>query len=254
MSEFAFLKLLWAGVAPGNWPIYGLAALLIQLKRGRRRAARRIAVGLLVGWVAVGALPVKELLLLPLERAYAVPALLTRVDGIVVLGGAEELSRSQAHGSGHVNDAGDRMLAALTLAHRFPQARVLVSGSSDAFRAAGAPPPLMAQILIGAGLNPARLVIEPRSRNTHENAAFSLPLAKPHPGEIWLLVTSAFHMPRAMQMFERAGWPRITAYPTDFRTVMLADGFGWAPVTNLAVIDLASKEYLGLAVAWLWQP
>lgn len=250
MSEFAFLKLLWAGVAPGNWPIYGLAALLIQLKRGRRRAAQRIAVGLLAGWVAVGALPVKELLLLPLERAYAVPAVLTRVDGIVVLGGAEELARSHTHGSAHVNDAGDRLLAALALAHRFPQARVLVSGSSDGFRTAGAPP-LMAQILIGAGLDPARLVIEPRSRNTRENAIFSLPLAKPRPGETWLLVTSAFHMPRAMRIFEQAGWPSITAYPTDFRTVVLADGFGWAPVTNLAAINLASKEYLGLAVARL---
>ena len=56
-----------------------------------------------------------------------------------------------------------------------------------------------------------------KSRNTVENAVFSMDLAKPQPGERWLLVTSGYHMPRAIGIFRRAGFA-VEPYPVDWRT------------------------------------
>lgn len=250
MAGYVLAKVLAALALPGNWPIYALAAIVLALRRGHVVPARRIAMGLLAGWVVIGALPVKEILLFPLEQAYRVPPWPAQVDGIVLLGGAEQPAATLLHGSGHVNDAGDRLLATLALARRYPQARIVVSGTSDALQGGDRPPPaILARILTDAGLDPARLVIEPRARNTRENAVFSRAVAAPRPGERWLLVTSAFHMPRAMREFAAAGWPEVTPFPTDYRTTGPAGGFGWAPVANLAAISLAAKEYLGLIAA-----
>ena len=67
------------------------------------------------------------------------------------------------------------------------------------------------------GLDEARVIFEDRARDTHENALLSKPLAAPEPGERWLLVTSASHMPRAVGAFRQVGWP-VIPYPVDFRT------------------------------------
>ena len=66
------------------------------------------------------------------------------------------------------------------------------------------------------GLAAGRVIYEERSRNTSENAEFSLAIARPQPGETWLLITSAFHMSRAVGSFRRAGW-NVVPYPVDFR-------------------------------------
>ena len=56
------------------------------------------------------------------------------------------------------------------------------------------------------GLEEGRVIYEDRSRNTTENAEFSRDIARPRPEETWLLITSAFHMPRAVGCFRRVGW------------------------------------------------
>ena len=67
-----------------------------------------------------------------------------------------------------------------------------------------------------------RIELEGKSRNTAENATFSKALANPKPGERWLLVTSAHHMPRSVGCFRRAGFA-VEAYPVDWRTRGAAD-------------------------------
>ena len=66
------------------------------------------------------------------------------------------------------------------------------------------------------GIAKSRLMMERRSRNTQENAEFSKALAAPKPGERWLLVTSAFHMPRSVGLFRKAGFA-VEPYPVDWR-------------------------------------
>ena len=72
-------------------------------------------------------------------------------------------------------------------------------------------------LLDSFGVPRERVTLENRSRNTYENAVFAKELAKPKPGERWLLVTSALHMPRAIGCFRRAGFP-VEAYPVDWHS------------------------------------
>jgi len=69
--------------------------------------------------------------------------------------------------------------------------------------------------------------------------------AEPQEGEVWLLVTSAFHMPRAMRSFEAAGWPEMIAYPVDYRSLPFGRGIGWDPVDHILTFNLALKEQIG---------
>jgi uncharacterized SAM-binding protein YcdF (DUF218 family) len=95
------------------------------------------------------------------------------------------------------------------------------------------------------GLDPTRLILEGKSRNTAENASLSLLIANPQPGEKWVLVTSASHMPRAMRSFKAAGWPILIPYPVDYRSNSLSSGLGWNLLRNAQILNLAAKEYSG---------
>jgi uncharacterized SAM-binding protein YcdF (DUF218 family) len=97
-----------------------------------------------------------------------------------------------------------------------------------------------------------RITAEEQSRNTIENAVFSRLLADPKPGQRWLLVTSASHMPRAIATFRAAGFA-VEAYPVDWHTKGrhdTAELFG-SPAGGLAMTDYAVHEWVGLAVYWL---
>ena len=97
------------------------------------------------------------------------------------------------------------------------------------------------------GLDQGDVVYEDRSRNTFENALFTRDLVKPKEGERWLLVTSAMHMPRAVGVFRKVGFP-VIAYPVDFRT----NGEFWrAGVPGdtgsaVSMVENAMHEWLGL--------
>jgi uncharacterized SAM-binding protein YcdF (DUF218 family) len=97
-----------------------------------------------------------------------------------------------------------------------------------------------------------RVIAEDRSRNTVENAEFSKALAKPQPGERWLLVTSAYHMPRAIGIFREAGFD-VEPYPVDWRTSGSGDALRPFPTVGdgLRRTDTAVREWVGLLVYWL---
>ncbi|MBY5974862.1 YdcF family protein [Ferrimonas balearica] len=95
------------------------------------------------------------------------------------------------------------------------------------------------------GLALERMLFESQSRNTAENARRSFALVKPAPGESWVLVTSAFHMPRALRSFERAGWTGLVPWPVDYRTAQFGDDVGWNLMRNLEVLGIAVNEYAG---------
>ncbi|KAK0329552.1 hypothetical protein LTR94_036327, partial [Friedmanniomyces endolithicus] len=85
------------------------------------------------------------------------------------------------------------------------------------------------------------------SRNTRENAEFSRDIVKPKPGERWLLVTSAYHMPRSMGLFRKAGFP-VEAYPVDWKVGTKEDLFEFHLMAKngLQLIDTGVREWVGL--------
>ncbi len=102
-------------------------------------------------------------------------------------------------------------------------------------------------MLIALGIAEHRLILETKSRDTAENAALSRDLVKPKPGETWVLITSALHMPRAVGVFRKAEW-RVIPYPVDFRHLGEGDeGFGLNLGRGLTLLNSAAREWLSLA-------
>jgi uncharacterized SAM-binding protein YcdF (DUF218 family) len=127
-------------------------------------------------------------LVLPLEYRFQRPDITApeRFSGIIVLVG----------GFGRLSEAG-------RLARQYPHLKVVIGGAKGI-------PGVFAEL--GGGIESSRVVLEARSRNTYENALYSAELIRPQPGERWLLVTGASHMPRAIGSFRAAGfevepWP-----------------------------------------------
>ncbi len=244
---FIASKLVWALLKPGTWIVLLLGAIFFLVRADLKRAAAWTAGGGFLFVLALAVLPLDDVLLSPLEGAYPAEPAVGKVAGIIVLGGGEGARRTARWGQPQVNEAGDRFVAALALAQRHPEIPILFTGGIGSLRQDGPTGAEVAEALfLASGLDRSRVLLESRSRNTAENAAQALAL-RPAEGEgAWLLVTSAFHMPRAVEAFCAAGWTGLVPWPTDYRTVALTDGFGWNLVGNLDNLQTALREYLGL--------
>jgi uncharacterized SAM-binding protein YcdF (DUF218 family) len=147
-----------------------------------------------------------------------------------------------------MNSGGDRFVEALLLAQHYPSAKILISGGvSTIFLGDEGDADTAVRFFSAFGIPRDRLTLENQSRNTAENAAFSKQLVKPTPGETWLLVTSGFHMPRAVGLFRKVGFP-VIPWPTDYRTSG-AEGIGLFqdnPTDSLETTTMAVREWIGL--------
>ena len=144
-------------------------------------------------------------------------ALPERIDGILVLGGAVDPALSLSYGETVFNSSVARVLAGVALARRHPEAKLALIGGEGGFVPVGLAE-LRATLgfVVEQGIAPERIILEERSRSTHENAVYAKELIRPLPGETWILVTSAFHMPRAVASFEAVDWP-VIPYPVDYK-------------------------------------
>jgi uncharacterized SAM-binding protein YcdF (DUF218 family) len=248
---FQLSKLFGFAATPSNFlTLLVVIGLLIALAARARRVGLGLAglgaAGLFVG----GLLPLSNWLILPLEERF--PTFRDDgkpVDGVILLGGSFQAGESITRGQIAVADGGERIMAVSDLARRYPSARILISGGAANFVFTDPPEADAIARFAGAlGLPRDRMTLENRSRTTAENAAYSRTLAEPKPEERWLLVTSAWHMPRAIGSFRQAGFP-VTPYPVDFRTR------GWGDATRVFLnvseglrrLDIAVKEWIGLA-------
>lgn len=247
---FAASKLLWFVADPGNVLLILLCAGALLLgTRTRQRLGRRLVGLAALAGLAITVVPLGAWLHVPLENRFPVPARLPdRVDGVVVLGGAVDQFLTVARGQPALRAEAERMTAFAALARRYPEARLVFTGGSGRLVRQGVKETVAARLLFEElGLDVERVLFEDRSRNTYENAVYSYRLAAPQPGETWLLVTSAYHMPRAVGCFRRAGW-HVVPYPVDFRT----DGtYAYLPslffAEALVDLGLAVHEWIGLA-------
>lgn len=232
-----------------TWALLLMLLALYGLWRGRRRLAGVSLTLLFAGTLALTLLPLGDLLLKPLESAFPARPDLARVDGVIVLGGAETMGAYRLWGGPQLNEAGERILEGAMLAAQHPAARlVFTGGSATVGRTEDTTDPsaMVRATWEALGIAPDRIIVEQNSRNTGENAALTRDLIQPEPGETWVLVTSAFHMPRAHDTFTRNGWEDIVAWPVDFRSGDLAGLRGiWRLDRNLLGLNLALKEYLG---------
>jgi uncharacterized SAM-binding protein YcdF (DUF218 family) len=246
---FVLSKVLGFFALPSNFLItIGLVGLVLLCTRFTRLASWLVVTSIALLAIA-GLSPLGNVLLLPLEQrfpswdpSHGAP------DGIVVLGGALSPEISAARGAVALNESAERITVAVELARRYPNARIIFSGGNAALlREGGVEAAFAVQEFEALGIPHERIIAEEQSRNTVENAVFSRLLAQPKPGERWLLLTSAYHMPRAMGVFRAAGFP-VEAYPVDWRTRGPIDAV--EPFASLGDglrrTDTAMREWVGL--------
>jgi uncharacterized SAM-binding protein YcdF (DUF218 family) len=232
---------------PGNLLMLCLLAgvIFFLVSRGRRG---KLLVGLsLVGFLVLAVAPVGPAMLLALEERFPRPQLPETIEGILVLGGAVDPAISRAYGETVFNGSVARVLGGIALARRYPDAKLALIGGEGAFIPVGfAEARASKAFVLEEGIPPSRVILEDRSRSTHENALYAKDLLRPGPEETWVLVTSAYHMPRAVGSFEAAGW-KVIPYPVDYKVdpiIGLRPDFSL--LDGLSASTLAGKEWAGL--------
>lgn len=207
---FIFSKLAALCLQVETWLIIILLLSVLAGLSGRRYISATLSAAVIAAVASISAFPVGEALLAPLEREYSIQNVPSDIDGIIILGGAESPRKTLRWNQPQLNDASERLIVAASLAMAHPEAKIVYAGGSgrllDTVARRSAFPPIAVEVLSSIGIDPERVTWEDQSRNTTENAQLSFDLVKPEPGETWVLVTSAFHMGRAMASFEAAGW------------------------------------------------
>lgn len=235
-------EILWSLLQPSTLLVVLLVAAFLASAAEWRGGATffvLVALGSLLGLLF---LPVAGWIGADLESRVPRPdALPADVDGIVVLGGAVEWRVSEARGQLAVDGAAERLMAAKALKQRYPDARLVLTGLfAETVRNDFRREPTAQSLLFGPEMGDVLFL--GAARSTYEDALVTLQTVEPAPGETWLLVTSALHMPRALATFARLGWS-LTPYPVDYRTTGEAQ-LRWRPALGetLAEVDRAVRE------------
>ncbi len=253
---FYLSKVVWFILQPSSVVLIILLIGTAMLWSRWARMGRRVVLLAGILLVVIGVSPAGHALILPLEERFARADVTSGppIDGIIVLGGTQNMSVSGSRDAIALNESGERLVEAAALAHRFPNAKVLLTGESSAFlkskssEAEGA-----ANLLESLGIKPDRFVLETRAKNTFQNAKYSAGLMEQDKKDSrWLLITSANHMPRAMGVFRAAG-VRVEPWPVDYRTRGSTDIwlFFHRPSEGWRRMDLAVREWVGLVVYWM---
>jgi uncharacterized SAM-binding protein YcdF (DUF218 family) len=225
----------------------GLALLCLRLGRWGRVLVTASVVLLVIGALT----PIGYFLLAPLENRFPVwNASEGRPTGVVILGGSIDPDLSAGRGFAIAPVAADRLIAAAELARRFPDIPIIFTGgSAGLFSHEAKEADYANDYFERLGLPKDRVILERASRNTMENASFTKAIAKPKPSDHWLLVTSAFHMPRSVGLFRDAGFA-VEAYPVDWLTPGRPIWID-RPLEALRRTDIACREWMGLIADWI---
>jgi uncharacterized SAM-binding protein YcdF (DUF218 family) len=232
MLELSSLRWL---LTPACWFLIAQLVAVWCLWTNRWKLARWIITLSAIAFIAVFYTPFGGVLIRPLEQAYLEPVLPGRIDGIVMLGGSEDDDLTKAYGRATFGDDSERETELLALARRYPEARLVFTGTSseaDVFKV----------FLASQGHALDRVTLETDSANTYDSAFHTYRLLRPAPEQVWVLVTSAYHMPRAWGAFRKAGWD-IVPYPVAYRALPQFGSGDANPVT----FSTAVREWLGIA-------
>jgi uncharacterized SAM-binding protein YcdF (DUF218 family) len=250
---FPLSKIVGLIFLPSNFMfLLALAGILLIAMRWRRLGLTCVGAAVVLLTV-FGILPAGNWLIWPLETRFPKwDASRGAPHGIVVLGGSIGPENSAARGEPALNESAERITIVGELARKFPAARIAFTGGNASLSGGPSEAEFAGKLFESFGVPRERLILEGDSRTTFENATFTRKLVAPKPGERWLLVTSAHHMPRSMGVFRQAGFP-VEPYPVDWRTAGFGDlltPFG-SIAAGLARTDAAAHEWAGLLIYWV---
>ncbi len=255
---FAMAKISWFFLHPASLL---LALFLIGwiLLWGRFfRLGRWLLSLALVTLLLVLFLNIDQMILYPLEHRFPKYASYSQqgtkgndIKGIIVLGGAIKEDLSAHHGAVQTNSAAERLTETLLLAKKYPDLEIVFSGYSGSWGYSGSSEADAARAFFSAFGLAERVRYENQAVNTWENAVYSYRLVDPLPSENWLLLTSAYHVPRSVGTFRKVGW-KVTPVPVDYNTGEdVGLRLGLPDFDKLQVLALALHEWVGLGFYYL---
>ena len=246
-------KIIWFVISPSHLYLYLLSICILLLFTRYRKSVRKILCVMLVCIWAVALFPAGSWLLYPLETRFQNnPKLPQKVDGIIVLGGSILPSMSHYWQQLETNQYHERLTTFIQLAKIYPEAKLLFTGGSASLKDNKPTEAQFArQYFIDSGVSGSRLIIEDKARNTAENIQYSKILVKPQPDENWVVITTAFHMPRSIGLFCKQNW-HVIPYPVDHATnpeALFKLNFNLA--NHVSSLYGASHEWVGLLAYFL---
>jgi uncharacterized SAM-binding protein YcdF (DUF218 family) len=226
--------------------------LVMARREAWQHAGRRLCFDVVFLLFFIAIFPVGDWMLRPLENRFP-KADLSQVDGIVVIGSDESPSLTDARGQPVLHSAAGDYIVFAALAHQYPNAKLVFAGGSSLLvpNAKLTDAQVAKDALAIAGVPVDRMVFEDKSRNTHENAVDAAAIVHPQPQEKWLLVASAFHMPRAIGCFRKAGWNVYPAPSNYYTSGKLSTDIHFDFAGHLGEMTMAAHEYYGLLAYWL---
>jgi len=249
MNDLFYLssKLFWLLVSPDSLLLIWFGAGFSLLWLGNIVWAKWTLGTLFLLMMLVALFPVGEWLLYPLESKYPHNQKLENVDGIIMLAGPEDTALTKVWDQVVVGDSIERNLSFMSLARQHPEAKLVFTGGvGSMFQQDFKTADVARRMFKEQGMDISKIIFERQSRNTWENGLFSKELINPQSGENWVLITTAWHMPRSMDIFCKVGW-NVNPYPVDFHTQ--PDSLfrvSWGFAGNLSGLVTGVKEWIGI--------
>ena len=249
---FISSKILWYLLNPFNIILLLLISGWLLFSR-KPKIGKALFSSALILIFFCGLWPISTLLIRTLENRIHPGPLPNRLDGIIILAGGVDMAAGR-RGLIELRAEADRIIEGVILAKKYPGAKLIITGGtgsldqSDLRREADA-----LQILaISLGIQRERIIVERNSRNTHEHAVELAKLLANKDNSQWVLITSAFHMPRAFACFRKAGI-MVIPYPVDYKTQFnihdaLSISMLLPTLGNINRFNIALHEWLGLVV------
>jgi len=250
---FWLSKLIWTVIRPDSLLVIFAVTGIIFWFSGAEKKAKWTLSCVVLAIITITIFPLGTVLLVPLEHRFPTnPTLPKRVDGVIMLGGAEKNHLTQLWQQPEMNDAAERYIGFARLVRAYPNAaHIYTGGSGNPMHQELSDANTARQIFMDIGLDTSNIVFENRSRNTYENGLFAKELVHPEPGQTWVLVTTAAHIPRSMGVFNRLGWS-VIPYPVDHFTRpdrKIKPGLDFSG--NLSRLVMAANEWTGLAAYYI---
>lgn len=253
-SVFYYLsKIIWFFISPDTLLLVLILASLLSLFINKIFMAKLLLLVSSIALLIFSILPVGEWLLYPLENRFTTnPELPEKIDGIIVLSGAEDAYLSSLWNQVELGSASERILSFMALGKKFPDAKLIFTGGTGSlteqrFKAADVAKELFQQL----EFDTSGIIFERESRNTYENVLYSKNLIPTTSGTNWILITTSWHMPRAVGIFCKQNWPAIP-FPVDHQSRknnLIRINFDLAG--NIVTFKTAIKEWTGLLAYYL---
>ncbi|WP_331255571.1 YdcF family protein [Candidatus Bealeia paramacronuclearis] len=202
-------------------------------------------------------MPLGIWMLVELENRFPQPQTLpANTVGIIVLGGSFDFMTMEGRQMPAYNLAGGRFLEFIAFTKKYPHLkRVFSGGGRDLPTIHGqkmGEADIAKMIFSDLGYDTQGMIFEGTSRTTLENATKTKEIVQPKPGEKWVLMTSAFHLPRAVGLFRKAGFD-VLPYPVDYHTSGQYDPLFFLGLRDgLLSLHYATREWLSLIQNYLY--